>query len=274
MIDLRTFAMVMGKELRLMRRYPLSLVNSLVLTPLYQLVLPALLLGAAFLVQGRALGMSALTGTTDFAGWLAIGMAGAIVTSTALAGPARAMMGERESGTLEQTWAMPLSWSSMVLGVMSSMIVLSLVSAALMVGTVALLFGAGYGPGAFLSLPVLAVLVIGLAGMGYMSASLALLWRQASGITDNLGYVVTVLSGVTFPVVVLSTALQPVSWLIPTTWAIDLARHFSLGADTLLPVPYEAAALVLTSVAYALIGRAMFAKTERKLRADGGLAHH
>ncbi|WP_329521949.1 ABC transporter permease [Spirillospora sp. NBC_01491] len=271
---LRALLAVTRKELRVLRRYPLSLLNSLLLTPLYQLVLPAVLLGAAFLVHGRALGMSALTGTTDFGGWLAIGLVGAILTGTVLSGPAQAMAGERNLGTLEQAWTMPVSRSALVLGYMGGMMALSLLSALTMVGAIALLFGVHYQWTAVLSFAVLAALLPGLVGMGFLSASLVLLWRQALGVTENLGYVVTVMSGVTFPVAVISSALQPVSYLIPTTWAIDLARYLALGTTPFVPPGAEAGALVLTSAGYLWAGRRLFARVERKVRLEGTVAQH
>ncbi|WP_207399977.1 ABC transporter permease [Actinomadura fibrosa] len=273
-LHLRAFAAVMRKEARLMRRHPLTLLNTLLLMPLYQLVLPVLLLGSAFLVRGRSAGIGALTGTADSGGWLAIGMAGALLTSTVLAGPAQAVTGERSTGTLELTWTMPVRPGSLVLGSMAGMTALALVSGTAVIGLSALLFGAEYGLDGLLALPVLAVLLPGLAGQGLMSAALVLRWRQAMGITDNVGYLVSVLAGVTFPIAVVSGVLQPIAYLIPTTWAIDLARHLALGADTFLPPTAEFAALASSSAAYLACGRYLFASAERRLRNDGSISQH
>ncbi|SNT58707.1 ABC-type multidrug transport system, permease component [Actinomadura meyerae] len=272
--DQRALLAVARKELRVLRRYPLTLLNTMLLMPLYQLVLPVLLLGTAFLVKGRSLGMDEFTGTSDFGGWLSAGLVGATVTGTVLSGPAQAMASERGLGTLEQTWAMPVSRRALVLGLMTCMTGLSLIAGVAMAVLVSLIAGARYGPGTLLALPVFAALLPGLAGMGLVSASLSLLWRQAVGLTDNLGYVVTVLAGVTFPVAVLWDALRPVSYLIPTTWAIDLSRRAALGADSLYPPAVEVCALVATSGLCLAGGSALFGRVERRMRAEGALGQH
>ena len=73
------------KELRIARRYPLNLVNE-VLQPLYQFLLPSLLLGATFLVGGRAIGLESSTGTSDLAGYLFLGMIVGGLTATGVLG--------------------------------------------------------------------------------------------------------------------------------------------------------------------------------------------
>ena len=66
MID--TVYAVMLRDLRIRRRYPLSLVNVVLITPLYEIALPTLLLGSAFLVDGNAVGLARVVGTADLPG--------------------------------------------------------------------------------------------------------------------------------------------------------------------------------------------------------------
>jgi hypothetical protein len=49
--ELRAARAIAAKEIRIARRYPLNLANE-VLQPLYQFLLPSLLLGATFAVGG------------------------------------------------------------------------------------------------------------------------------------------------------------------------------------------------------------------------------
>jgi hypothetical protein len=70
------------KEILVELRYPLNAVNE-VLQPLYQFLIPSLLLGAAFLVGGRAIGLRATTGTEDLAGFLFVGVfIGGLISAT------------------------------------------------------------------------------------------------------------------------------------------------------------------------------------------------
>src|SRR5439155_7357881 len=70
--ELRAAWAIAAKEIRVARRYPLNLANE-VLQPLYQFLLPSLLLGATFAVGGKALGLEASAGTEDLAGFLFLG---------------------------------------------------------------------------------------------------------------------------------------------------------------------------------------------------------
>src|SRR4029079_1635434 len=61
------------KELQTQLRYPLQLITE-VAQPLYQFLVPALLLGASFAVAGRSVGLKSMTGTENLAGYLFLGI--------------------------------------------------------------------------------------------------------------------------------------------------------------------------------------------------------
>jgi hypothetical protein len=65
-----------------------------------------------------------------------------------------------------------------------------------------------------------------------------------------------------------------VSYLLPTTHALDLVRVSALGTRPLLPAPIEWLALALTSVAFLVIGRRAWLATEHRLRIQGTLGQH
>jgi hypothetical protein len=71
--ELRAAWAVAKKELLITRRYPLQLVNE-VMQPLYQFLLPSLLLGLTFYVGGRAIGLETSVGTDDLPGYLFLGI--------------------------------------------------------------------------------------------------------------------------------------------------------------------------------------------------------
>jgi ABC-2 type transport system permease protein len=88
-------------------RYPLGILNLTVAGPLYRLILPSFLLGSAFLVGGRAVGLARTAGTENFQGFLFLGAFMNILTVGALVSAAAMFTMEREVGTLEQSWATP-----------------------------------------------------------------------------------------------------------------------------------------------------------------------
>jgi ABC-2 type transport system permease protein len=83
-----------------------------------------------------------------------------------------------------------------------------------------------------------------------------------------------VLSGAAFPIIVLPELVRWISYLLPTTHALDLMRVAALDTRPLLPLPLEWLMLILTSVALLVVGRAAWMSTEHRLRVLGTLGQH
>lgn len=271
--QLRAVSSVAGRQLRITRRYPVSTVNLILLGPVFQLVLPALLLGMSFLVAGQAVGLASMTGTDDLAGWLFIGMAVGTLTVSLVWGAAFSLNAEREQGTLEHMWACPVPRETVVLGAMLGGLTLGGCAAAVLLVT-SYLFSARYSVGMLVAPLILVLLVLGLAGYAYLAAGLILAVRQASDLLDGAGYVVMILSGAAFPVALLPLPLQAIGYALPTTWAIDLLRYYAVGSMPIAPVPLQWVLLTALSLLFLLLGRGYYRRVERRLCADGTTAHH
>ena len=72
-MELRAAVAIARKDLRVLSRYPLEVING-VSQAFYQMVIPSVLLGTTFL-GGRAVGLEETAGTGDVAGFLVLGMA-------------------------------------------------------------------------------------------------------------------------------------------------------------------------------------------------------
>lgn len=123
------------------------------------------------------------------------------------------------------------------------------------------------------ALVVLPVLV-GLYGFGFAFAALALLLKDPTTLVDVSNFLVTQLSGSQFPVRALPRVLLPLALALPLTYGYDLVRGFLLGAETLLPVPYEIAILLVFMVVMLALGTFVFSRVERYVRRAGTLATH
>jgi ABC-2 type transport system permease protein len=82
------------------------------------------------------------------------------------------------------------------------------------------------------------------------------------------------ISGVAFPVLVLPALVQPLAYLLPTTYAVDLLRVYALGTRPLLEPALEWLALVVLAGVMIWLGRAAFRRTERRMRIRGTLGQH
>jgi ABC-type polysaccharide/polyol phosphate export permease len=266
-------AAIILRDLRVARRYPLSMINLVLLTPLYQMAIPTLLLGTAFLVEGSAVGLSQMVGTTDLVGWLGLGVLVASLVVGVMWTVADDIMTDRMTGVLEHSWTTPTRREVFVVGTAGTSFIFTMAASALLMLFGVLVLDARYAPlGLLLSVPVLAVMLVGVCGFGYLGAAGILSLRKSSALLDTTGYLLSTFSGVSFPLTVLPTPLREVTYLLPTTWGLDLMRHLSLGTETLLALPVACGALVVTSVGVFALGRIAFLRAERGLRTAGTLA--
>lgn len=266
-------AAVVLREWRVQRRYPISMINLALLTPLYQLALPTLLLGSAFLVNGSSVGLARQAGTTDLAGWIGIGVLSASLLVGAVTSVYSTLEADRLTGVIEHSWASPAPREAYVIGgVLTGTLFASASSVILLAFAIAVLGASFFIPGALLSVPVLLVMVVGNCGFSYLVGAALLALRRAEALVDVVTMVAVLFSGVSFPLTLLPSAARWLTYLLPNTLGLDVTRHLTLSTRTLLPLPVELAAAVLTSAVWFAVGRWAFLRTEHQLRTTGTLA--
>lgn len=261
------------KELQTNVRYPLQLVTE-VAQPLYQFLIPALLLGASFAVAGRSVGLKSMTGTENLAGYLFLGIVVGGMVATAFWDMAFSFKREMDVGTLEQTWLSPTRPETFVLGRAISGGLTSVVASTILIGLGMVFFGATVGQGLWLALPALLLAMASMVGIGYLVASACLMLREPNFFVDATNFAFAMISGVAFPVAVLPWFIKPVAYVLPTTYAVDLLRVYALETRPLLDPALEWLALVVLSAVMIVLGRIVFRRTEHRMRLRGTLGQH
>lgn len=266
-----TTTAVLRRNVLSARRYPLGTADLLLLTPLTQTILPSVLLGAAFLVNGNAVGLEQTTGTSDLLGWLVLG----VVVTSALVGVVWTMTGDisgaRELGVLETLWASPTSPRALALGSGLAGFAFTLVASTVVV-LASLALGARYGsPHVLEAVPALVLLLLATLGAGYACAGFLLLVREAESALDTTASVVAIFSGSVFPVVVLPGALQAAALTLPTTWVLDLLRYALLGGTLMNGHAVSWLAATTLSLAWLGGGLAVFVWSARTARRRGSV---
>ena len=261
------------KELQVFARYRLNAVNQ-VIQPLYQTLIPGVLLGATFAIGGQAVGLAETAGTTDIVGYLFLGMLALNLASAGFWSVAFSIKQELDAGTLEPAWLTPTRRETFVVGMTAAGLVLAVIATVILVLIGIWLFGADLAPRLLIALPVLAISAFGVLGIGYLVGALVLRMRDANFFVDAADFIFVALSGAAFPIVVLPDLVQWVSYLLPTTHALDLMRVSALDTRPLLPLPIEWLLLVVTSAALLVVGRAAWLRTEHRLRVRGTLGQH
>ena len=273
MLEARAATAIAMKDLRQLARYPLNLA-SLVFMPLYQGLIPSILFGTAFLVGGRALGLEAAVGSADLAGFLFLGAVVSGVTASTFWGVAFGLRFELDSGTLEAVWLTPTRRDTLVLGRALSVGVVFLLTQAVLLVIGVVVFGAHFLPTALLALPALGLAAVSMIGVAYLLAAAVLLMKEANFFIDTTNFLTNVLSGTGFPITVLPGFLQAVALVLPTTYALDVLRHYAIGSRPLMDPLAEHAILVALALVSFPIGRFFFERADRRLRRTGGLAQY
>ena len=271
--EARAARAIARKELQTMLRYRFSTLNR-VLQPIYQVLLPGILLGATFAIGGEAVGLAETAGTTDIAGYLFLGMLALTLASAGFWDVAFSLKVELDTGRLEPTWLTPTRRETFVIGMTLAGIVVAVASTIVLVAVGILLFGAGVAPQLAVALPIIALTSVGVLGIGYMVGAIVLRMREANFFVDAADFIFVTLSGAAFPILVLPDIVRPVAYLLPTTHALDLIRASALGTPPLMPPALEWAALIVTSIAFVVVGRWAWLATERRMRVHGTLSQH
>ena len=261
------------KELQIFARYRLNAVNQVV-QPIYQVLIPGILLGATFAIGGEAIGLAETAGTSDVVGFLFLGMLALTLASAGFWGVAFAIKLELDAGTLEPAWLTPTRRETFVIGLTTAGLVVAAMTTVILVLIGMWLFGADIAPRVAIGLPILAIASVGVLGIGYLVGALVLRMRDANFFVDAVDFIFVGLSGAAFPIVVLPEAIRWISYLLPTTYALDLMRASALGTTPLLDPRLEWALLAATSVALLAVGRWTWLATEHRLRVKGTLGQH
>lgn len=230
----------------------------------------------AFYFMARAFG-SAVAGHLrpyggDYFGFALIGLAFYPLIATSLSSFGEAIMEEQASGTLEAMLLTPTSLSTMLVG-----------SAlwGLLTGGLSLLSYLAFGSVVFgvplnwASLPTaLVVLVLAMAatsGIGMLNAAVVVLVKRGTPTIWAYGAAASVLGGMLYPISVLPEWLQPLSHLLPVTYALDGMRQALLSGRSLAEIWHDVVALCLFIVVLVPAGMASFAWAVRRAKIDGSL---
>jgi ABC-2 type transport system permease protein len=271
--ELRAVWAIARKELQIFGRYRLNAVNQ-VIQPLYQTLIPGVLLGATFAIGGQAVGLEASAGTDDIVGYLFLGMLALTLASAGFWAVAFSIKLELDAGTLEPAWLTPTRRETFVIGMTLAGLVIAVATTVILVLIGIWLFGANLAPRLAVAVPILAIASVGVLGIGYLVGAIVLRMKDANFFVDAADFIFVCLSGAAFPVVVLPDLIEWLSYVLPTTHALDLMRVSALGTRPLLPLALEWTLLVVTSAALLVVGRWTWLRTEARLRRLGTLAQH
>jgi ABC-2 type transport system permease protein len=184
-----------------------------------------------FLLLGSAYGDDEINGVSGYA-YLLAGMIGYGAASTTFAGLALLLVIRRESGVLKRLRATPLPPETYVAAVLSSIILVFFVEAAILIALGRVAFDVPL-PGSMLSL--ILVLLVGAASFAALGVGLTALIRSAEGssaVVNALYLPLSFISGAFFSEDTFPQVLQTLAAILPLSHLISLARDVMVYDDT------------------------------------------
>jgi ABC-2 type transport system permease protein len=273
--DLRAFGAASLKEIRILRRYP-GTILSFVFWPI---ALPlAFVFQAEAFAGGRADTAAAFaerTGTFDVAGFLFVGWATYMWLSLILWGPGTSLRTEQVRGSLEAIFLTPASRLVVLFGPAISQLIWAvwifvIVGVALWIG-----FGVTIGPAeALRALGVILVGVPALYAIGALFAAVVLRFGQVHALVQGVRGLFTAVCGMSFPIVVLPDWAQVVALSLPPTYLIADLRAVLLIGSGLGRIAGDLAILAGMGLVLALLAIWAFRRTEQFARRGGRLAQY
>lgn len=206
--------------------------------------------------------------------YLIIGSTFTSFVSVALNSFQGAIRSEQQMGTLEHLLIANVSLARITAYSAFYNYLSALMNAALLLGVATWLFGVELSIDLVPTLAIILLTVLGMSGLGLSSAAMILVTKQG----DPVGWIVTTLmvffSGVLFPVEMLPSALQNVSFLLPTTYALRALRLTMARGAGWADIQGDLLILLVTTAITIPIGLWSFRKGLDRARRCGSLGEY
>jgi ABC-2 type transport system permease protein len=227
MNNVRAFWATAKRELLITYRYPDWLVAML----MWPIIMPMF---TVFAVQalagpdnsgGRI--FTELAGTSDYIGFVFIGIVMWTWLNTALWQVGATLRKEQRRGTLESNWTTPASRMAIMLGSGLTNMLSSLITVAVSLTFCKVAWGIDLTFSPFLGL-IFLLSTAAIYGLGLIFASLVLLVKELNSAVNFVRGMFMVFCGITYPVSVMPHWMQSVADALPLTYSIRLIREVGL----------------------------------------------
>lgn len=226
------------------------------------------LLGGAVAPQLEAYG-------GDYFSFVLIGLAFTGFLGLSLSNFAASIREGQVMGTLEIMLLSPTRLSAILLSssLWSYLLTTLRVVIYLIVG--ALVFGASLGQANVLAaLVVMLLSIASLSGIGILSASFVLLMKKGDPVGSVIGSLSSLLAGVYYPVTVLPDWLEPLSRILPLTYALDAMRLALLQGYSLYELRFDILILLGFAVVLTPLSFLVFQKALKQAKMEGSLIQY
>jgi ABC-2 type transport system permease protein len=166
-----------------------------------------------------------LSGAPSYFAFAAVGIVLGSVLDATSAGVGYRTREEQVTGTLEALTAQPLSVLEQCVGTVGFPFVFAAVRSTLYLVVAAAVLGLDVSETDWLG--VMAIVIgagLAMAPIGILAGAAVVVWKRGHIVSGTLVYGMTILAGMVFPVSALPDWLEPLTRLVPITYAFDGAR--------------------------------------------------
>lgn len=273
--DLRAFGAAVRKEFRQVRRYPLMWVG---------LTFWPILLPSVYVLMGRVYSggepaadaaFVSRAGTGTVAGFVFVGFAMYMWLSILLWNAGTALRQEQVRGTLEAIFLTPASRLVILFGPPLAHLYTTFISFAIMGIGLRLLFGVELAPDAIArTVVVIAIAIPAMYAIASLFASSVMSYGETGPAVQFVRGILVLLSGITFPLVMLPTWAQAVAAVTPPTYIVGDIRRVLLGGVGLGDIADHLVLTVALTFALTALAVAVYRWNELRARRTGMLSRY
>ena len=274
--DFRALGAAGLAQLRIMRRYPTAFIGQI----FWPVMLPAawVYIGRAYSGGGDAQAMDAFasrSGTTSITVFIFVGYAMYMWLSSLLWGPGTSLRRDQMTGTLESVFLTPVSRLVPLFGPTLTNVIWTGFQLFVMGVAVWLLFGVVLPlDGALLALLIVIAGLPAMYAMGSLFAASVLRFGETGPLVQFVRGSLSLLCGITFPIVMLPAWAQATAAAMPPTYIVASMRAALLNAATPLDMVPAVAALAALSVVFGVLAVIVFRVLEESARRTGMLSRY
>lgn len=188
------------------------------------------------------------------------GVVGILIMQVALILTATAVVREKENNTLEQLIVSPISKISFIAGKILPYVIIAFIDFYLVLALGYWLFDLPLPANPFPLLLLAIVYVGGLIAMGVAISTVSETQQQAIFLSIFILIPSILLSGFIFPVEAMPSYIQPVSWLLPFTYFVEIIRGLLLKGNTFADLAADYLALLGFAVVFITLSVVRFRK--------------
>lgn len=273
-VGLRVMAAVVKKDLLIFVRYP----SWIIAVFLWPLLFPIMAVFSAKALAGpdeQALEVfGALAGTTDYTGYIIVGLVLWMWLNMMLWTLGGFLRSEQMRGTLESTWLCPISRFGVLIGATVSQLITSMANFVVMVAAARLVWGFQIVGDLRLAAGLFVLSSLSVYGLGIVFASLVIWFKEMNAMVQLVRGLFMVFCGLTYPLAVLPAWMRGVARALPLTYSIEAIRAVALGGADAASVSDHILILTAFAVGTLTLGVVAFRYTERRMTRTGALGHY